>query len=88
MVAALQDITAPRHIHNEWAALKRIVTLEEFAEIAAALPEEQLELINGEIVMWLLELILDFTVLHNLVFTPVSLLKRMMCAKSLLLMYP
>ena len=32
MVAALQDITAPRHIHNEWAALKRIVTLEEFAE--------------------------------------------------------
>ncbi len=51
MVAALQDITAPRHIHNDWAALKRIVTLEEFAEIAAALPEEQLELINGEIEM-------------------------------------
>lgn len=55
MVAALQDITAPRHIHNDWtrseASLKRIVTLEEFAEIAAALPDEQLELINGEIEM-------------------------------------
>ena len=55
MVAALQDITTSRHIHNDSArgaaALKRIVTLEEFEEIAAALPDEQLELINGEIEM-------------------------------------
>ncbi len=55
MVAALQDITAPRRIQNGQAQneawLKRIVTLEEFAEIAAALPDEQLELINGELEM-------------------------------------
>lgn len=55
MVAALQDITAPRHLLNgsgrNDAALRRIVTLEEFEEIAAALPDEKLELINGEIEM-------------------------------------
>jgi Uma2 family endonuclease len=55
MVTALQDITTPRRMQygqapNEvWR--RRIVTLEEFAEIAAALPDEQLELINGEIEM-------------------------------------
>ncbi len=55
MVAALQDITTARHLLNgngrNEAALRRIVTLEEFEEIAAALPDERLELINGEIEM-------------------------------------
>jgi Uma2 family endonuclease len=53
MVAALQDITTPRHLlngHSE-AALRRLVTLEEFEDIATALPDEKLELINGEIEM-------------------------------------
>ena len=53
MVAALQDIAASRHLLNGRgeAALRRIVTLEEFKEIATALPDETLELINGEIEM-------------------------------------
>jgi Uma2 family endonuclease len=49
MVAALKDITPV--IGSEWPPRKRLVTLEEFAEIAAALPDETLELINGEIEM-------------------------------------
>lgn len=50
MVAALKDIS-----RNEWSVgempLRRIVSLEEFADIAAALPDEKLELINGAVEM-------------------------------------
>jgi Uma2 family endonuclease len=50
MVAALKDI--PRHDWNvSGTPLRRIVSLEEFADIAAAMPDEKLELINGEIEM-------------------------------------
>ena len=48
MVAALQDIA--RYTVGE-TPLRRIVSLEEFADIAAALPDEKLELLNGVVEM-------------------------------------
>lgn len=50
MVAALKDL--PRQTWDiAEPPLRRIVSLEEFADIAAALPNEKLELINGEVEM-------------------------------------
>jgi Uma2 family endonuclease len=50
MVAALKDL--PRQTWNiTEPPLRRIVSLDEFADIAAALPDEKLELINGEVEM-------------------------------------
>jgi len=55
MVAALKDLPSLVEGHqgsNQIARpLKRLFTLEEFAEIAHALPDDRLELIKGEIVM-------------------------------------
>lgn len=50
MVAALKDLPRPTWNIAE-PPLRRIVSLEEFADIAAALPNEKLELINGEVEM-------------------------------------
>lgn len=55
MVAALKDIFPAteyegEQINNEQPLVRRF-TLEEFAEIARFLPDERIELINGEIVM-------------------------------------
>ncbi len=55
MVTALKDLTPHEEeyqgMYQSGRPLKRLFTLEEFARIVEALPDDRLELIKGEIIM-------------------------------------